>query len=107
MNQTPSALTRAAVFYTGCVDGDQCKPPPCQNDGVCEDGISSYVCWCKPDFSGKNCEIGERDGLSLLCQNVISVRAETINVKNFHSAFLYQRSPSSVPLTTADVPISV
>lgn len=40
-------------------DGDQCKPPPCLNGGACEDGISSYVCWCKPDFSGKNCEIGE------------------------------------------------
>uniref|UniRef100_A0A665U7Z0 Coagulation factor IX n=1 Tax=Echeneis naucrates TaxID=173247 RepID=A0A665U7Z0_ECHNA len=32
-------------------------PPPCQNGGICEDGISTYVCWCKPDFSGKNCEI--------------------------------------------------
>uniref|UniRef100_A0A8C2WU54 Coagulation factor IX n=1 Tax=Cyclopterus lumpus TaxID=8103 RepID=A0A8C2WU54_CYCLU len=39
------------------VDGDQCKPPPCQNGGVCEDGISAYVCYCKPNFSGKNCEI--------------------------------------------------
>uniref|UniRef100_A0A665U6M0 Coagulation factor IX n=1 Tax=Echeneis naucrates TaxID=173247 RepID=A0A665U6M0_ECHNA len=39
------------------VDGDQCQPPPCQNGGICEDGISTYVCWCKPDFSGKNCEI--------------------------------------------------
>lgn len=40
-------------------DGDQCVPPPCQNDGVCKDGINSYVCWCKPNFSGRNCEIGE------------------------------------------------
>uniref|UniRef100_A0A665U7T4 Coagulation factor IXb n=1 Tax=Echeneis naucrates TaxID=173247 RepID=A0A665U7T4_ECHNA len=46
------------VFYS-CADGDQCQPPPCQNGGICEDGISTYVCWCKPDFSGKNCEIGE------------------------------------------------
>ncbi|KAM9348875.1 coagulation factor IX-like [Symphorus nematophorus] len=44
-------------FWAGYIDGDQCKPPPCQNDGVCEDGISGYVCWCKPNFSGKNCEI--------------------------------------------------
>uniref|UniRef100_A0A665U821 Coagulation factor IX n=1 Tax=Echeneis naucrates TaxID=173247 RepID=A0A665U821_ECHNA len=41
----------------GVLDGDQCQPPPCQNGGICEDGISTYVCWCKPDFSGKNCEI--------------------------------------------------
>lgn len=40
-------------------DGDQCVPPPCQNEGVCKDGINSYICWCKPDFSGRNCEIGE------------------------------------------------
>ncbi|TKS82917.1 Coagulation factor X [Collichthys lucidus] len=38
-------------------DGDQCKPAPCQNEGVCEDGIGGYVCWCKPNFNGKNCEI--------------------------------------------------
>ncbi|XP_070773675.1 coagulation factor IX-like [Enoplosus armatus] len=44
-------------FWAGYIDGDQCKPPPCQNGGVCEDGISSYVCWCKPNFRGKNCEI--------------------------------------------------
>lgn len=47
------------------VDGDQCQPPPCQNGGDCEDGISSYICWCKPNFSGKNCEIGECGGLGL------------------------------------------
>lgn len=44
-------------FWAGYVDGDQCDPPPCQNGGVCQDGVSSYVCWCKPSFSGKNCEI--------------------------------------------------
>uniref|UniRef100_A0A7N8XVT9 Coagulation factor IX n=1 Tax=Mastacembelus armatus TaxID=205130 RepID=A0A7N8XVT9_9TELE len=44
-------------FWVSYSDGDQCKPPPCQNDGVCKDGIGTYVCWCKPNFSGKNCEI--------------------------------------------------
>ncbi|XP_044077859.1 coagulation factor IXb [Siniperca chuatsi] len=44
-------------FWAGYIDGDQCEPPPCQNGGVCEDGINTYVCWCKPNFSGKNCEI--------------------------------------------------
>uniref|UniRef100_A0A667YTG6 Coagulation factor IX n=1 Tax=Myripristis murdjan TaxID=586833 RepID=A0A667YTG6_9TELE len=39
------------------VGGDQCLSNPCQNEGVCEDGIASYVCWCTSDFSGKNCEI--------------------------------------------------
>ncbi|KAE8287318.1 Coagulation factor IX [Larimichthys crocea] len=44
-------------FWARHRDGDQCKPPPCQNEGVCEDGIGGYVCWCKPNFNGKNCEI--------------------------------------------------
>ncbi|XP_006784980.1 coagulation factor IXb isoform X1 [Neolamprologus brichardi] len=44
-------------FWAGYVDGDQCKPPPCQNGGVCKDGINSYLCLCQPNFSGKNCEI--------------------------------------------------
>ncbi|XP_070700029.1 coagulation factor IXb [Pempheris klunzingeri] len=44
-------------FWASYIDGDQCKPPPCQNGGVCEDGISAYVCICRPNFSGKNCEI--------------------------------------------------
>ncbi|XP_072301855.1 coagulation factor IX-like [Eucyclogobius newberryi] len=44
-------------FWAGYADGDQCEPPPCQNGAACQDGVSSYVCWCKPSFSGKNCEI--------------------------------------------------
>ncbi|XP_073335070.1 coagulation factor IX-like [Pagrus major] len=44
-------------FWATYVDGDQCKPPPCQNGGDCKDGIKSYVCYCKPNFSGKDCEI--------------------------------------------------
>ncbi|AWO99907.1 putative coagulation factor IX-like [Scophthalmus maximus] len=44
-------------FWAGYIDGDQCNPPPCQNGAECQDGIDSYVCWCKPNFGGKNCEI--------------------------------------------------
>ncbi|KAI3373814.1 hypothetical protein L3Q82_022399, partial [Scortum barcoo] len=44
-------------FWASYSDGDQCEPPPCQNGGVCKDGIGAYVCYCKPNFSGKNCEI--------------------------------------------------
>ncbi|XP_028323260.1 coagulation factor IXb isoform X1 [Gouania willdenowi] len=44
-------------FWATYIDGDQCDPDPCQNGGQCEDGISSYICWCKPNFSGKTCEI--------------------------------------------------
>ncbi|XP_020512713.2 coagulation factor IXb [Labrus bergylta] len=44
-------------FWNAYIDGDHCKPPPCQNGAECEDGIGAYTCWCKPNFSGKNCEI--------------------------------------------------
>uniref|UniRef100_UPI0037E8EBD6 coagulation factor IXb n=1 Tax=Semicossyphus pulcher TaxID=241346 RepID=UPI0037E8EBD6 len=44
-------------FWVGYIDGDQCKPPPCQNGGSCTDGVGAYTCWCQPNFSGKNCEI--------------------------------------------------
>uniref|UniRef100_A0A672FD15 Coagulation factor IX n=1 Tax=Salarias fasciatus TaxID=181472 RepID=A0A672FD15_SALFA len=46
-------------FWAGYIDGDQCDPNPCQNNGNCVDGLSSYLCYCQPNFSGKNCEIGE------------------------------------------------
>ncbi|XP_034033990.1 coagulation factor IXb [Thalassophryne amazonica] len=44
-------------FWTTYIDGDQCQPSPCQNGGVCQDKMSAYVCWCQPNFSGKDCEI--------------------------------------------------
>ncbi|KAM6970026.1 coagulation factor IXb [Aplochiton taeniatus] len=44
-------------FWAGYVDGDQCADSPCQNGGGCKDAVGSYVCWCQPDYSGRNCEI--------------------------------------------------
>ncbi|KAG7257691.1 hypothetical protein CRUP_020026, partial [Coryphaenoides rupestris] len=49
---------REMEFWPSYVDGDQCKPEsPCQNGGLCKDGVNTYVCLCRPNFSGKNCEI--------------------------------------------------
>ncbi|XP_072515096.1 coagulation factor IXb isoform X2 [Salminus brasiliensis] len=44
-------------FWVSYKDGDQCVSSPCQNGGTCEDGMSSYVCWCPSGFIGKNCEL--------------------------------------------------
>ncbi|KAM3867024.1 coagulation factor IXa [Diretmus argenteus] len=44
-------------FWVGYVDGDQCKPKPCQNQGTCLDLLGSYTCLCRPEFVGQNCEI--------------------------------------------------
>ncbi len=34
----------------------ECASAPCQNGGTCTDGIASYVCTCRPGFSGKDCQ---------------------------------------------------
>ncbi|KAJ8347901.1 hypothetical protein SKAU_G00264900 [Synaphobranchus kaupii] len=44
-------------FWVSYMDGDQCESLPCQNEGKCEDGMSSYMCWCPVGYTGKNCEI--------------------------------------------------
>ncbi|KAL0993918.1 hypothetical protein UPYG_G00115550 [Umbra pygmaea] len=44
-------------FWLKYIDGDQCESKPCENGGKCQDAMSAYVCWCPPEFNGKNCEI--------------------------------------------------
>ncbi|XP_009641654.1 coagulation factor IX [Egretta garzetta] len=44
-------------FWKTYIDGDQCESNPCKNGAVCEDAVSSYVCWCPPGYEGRNCEI--------------------------------------------------
>jgi hypothetical protein len=44
-------------------------PSPCQNEGICTDGIDSYTCNCAAGFSGDNCETDIDDCLSTPCQN--------------------------------------
>lgn len=31
---------------------DECKSSPCQNNGICKDGIGTFVCHCQPGYSG-------------------------------------------------------
>ena len=37
-------------------DIDECVPNPCQNGGVCSDGINSFTCECATGFVGVTCE---------------------------------------------------
>ena len=37
-------------------DIDECASDPCQNGGVCVDGINGYTCFCAAGFTGVNCE---------------------------------------------------
>ena len=33
-----------------------CRPNPCLNNGVCEEGANDFVCSCKEGFRGQRCE---------------------------------------------------
>nr|AAN71001.1 coagulation factor IX [Danio rerio] len=44
-------------FWASYVDGNQCKPSPCQNQGTCEDQMGTYSCNCLARFCWQNCEI--------------------------------------------------
>ena len=40
-------------------DVDDCALSPCQNGGICTDGVNQFTCQCEPGFSGINCEISK------------------------------------------------
>ncbi|XP_035505279.1 coagulation factor IXa isoform X1 [Scophthalmus maximus] len=44
-------------FWAGYVDGNQCKPSPCLNQGSCTDHLGSFTCTCPHGFTGRECEI--------------------------------------------------
>ncbi|XP_016007406.2 coagulation factor X [Rousettus aegyptiacus] len=52
-------------FWNKYKDGDQCESNPCQNQGVCKDGLGEYTCTCSEDYEGKNCELRTRKFCSL------------------------------------------
>uniref|UniRef100_A0A8C3SWS1 coagulation factor Xa n=1 Tax=Chelydra serpentina TaxID=8475 RepID=A0A8C3SWS1_CHESE len=50
--------TQKTLLWPLFVDGDQCKPNPCQYGATCKDGIGMYTCTCLDGYQGKNCESG-------------------------------------------------
>nr|BAO49753.1 C-type lectin [Ruditapes philippinarum] len=39
------------------IDYDDCASNPCQNGGMCVDGVNEYTCTCPSGFTGTNCEL--------------------------------------------------
>lgn len=35
------------------IDIDECDSAPCQNGGLCKDGMGDFQCQCKPGFLGE------------------------------------------------------
>ncbi|XP_037656489.1 coagulation factor VII [Choloepus didactylus] len=58
---------RTKQFWVTYKDGNQCASNPCQNGGSCVDEFQSYICFCLPDFNGRNCETNKNS--QLLCLN--------------------------------------
>ncbi|KAL2770494.1 coagulation factor X isoform 3 precursor, partial [Daubentonia madagascariensis] len=52
---------RTNEFWNKYKDGDQCERNPCQNQGLCKDGLGEYTCTCLEGFEGKNCELWDRN----------------------------------------------
>ncbi|KAJ8376185.1 hypothetical protein SKAU_G00067650 [Synaphobranchus kaupii] len=52
------------------IDTDDCRSLPCQNGGICLDGVNSYSCNCSlSGFMGLNCEIPIPTCMSQPCLN--------------------------------------
>ncbi|XP_004858576.2 coagulation factor VII isoform X2 [Heterocephalus glaber] len=58
---------RTNQFWVTYTDGDQCASNPCQNGGSCQEDFQGYVCFCLPDFEGRNCQINK--SAQLICDN--------------------------------------
>ncbi|XP_044740905.1 agrin-like isoform X2 [Chrysoperla carnea] len=55
-----SALTTCKIYHMNYYDGPPCskKDYPCYHGGICVPVFNDYVCHCKENRLGRNCEIG-------------------------------------------------
>ncbi|XP_034753236.1 protein eyes shut homolog isoform X1 [Etheostoma cragini] len=51
------------------VNLNECESEPCQNGGICVDGIDLYQCFCSEGFGGLNCEINNDECVHGYCAN--------------------------------------
>nr|XP_002736238.2 PREDICTED: uncharacterized protein LOC100377031 [Saccoglossus kowalevskii] len=85
-----------AVEDISCINIDECDPVPCQNGGVCIDGIGDYSCNCPSRWAGKNCDC--RDVTIEECRNLPynSYSGPSDGLTNFASANAFQRFMSTI-----------
>ena len=65
-----SCLCEEGYIGYNCDDPqDECSSSPCQNGGVCMDGIAAYVCNCSAGWSGAECQTDIDECVSVPCAN--------------------------------------
>ncbi|POI33432.1 hypothetical protein CIB84_002816 [Bambusicola thoracicus] len=66
----PMCICKTGYEGTYCeVNSDECISHPCQNEGLCVDGVNSYRCSCQHGFTGTLCEMEINECLSRPCKN--------------------------------------
>ena len=66
MSAADFILMNVRLFWKGLMlnislifsDINECSSNPCDNSGVCTDGVNGYTCTCQPGTSGVHCETG-------------------------------------------------
>ncbi|XP_014254813.1 cubilin-like [Cimex lectularius] len=93
--QCPSGYVGTGMGVNGCVEDssavDGCSSMPCKNGGRCrpEPVGGNYTCFCKPQFSGKNCELKHTSCTTNPCQN-----GGTCEATNYFQSGFWCRCPA-------------